>query len=202
MIDKILNWRPSKVYHYIILINVVIFVIGTLFIPDKVYLNDLACYSLLSDKFRIWQPITSMFMHAGIMHLALNMFVLYTLGGVYEKMLGKNKFLILYFAAGIGGFLLSSFFIPLNIPSVGASGAIFGFLGASIILLPNEKFFIVFLPFFGIKAKYLLTAALLIELVLGLVYINSGIGHMCHFGGGLTGILFALYLKSRKNGKR
>src|SRR5699024_1398762 len=75
-----------------------------------------------------WRILTSMFLHIGWAHIAMNMIALYFLGSIVERIYGAKRFLAIYFLAGIGGGL-ASFLFPENI-SAGASGAIFGLFGA------------------------------------------------------------------------
>ncbi|WP_313099743.1 rhomboid family intramembrane serine protease [Epilithonimonas sp.] len=91
----------------IIIINVIFFV-GTFLLQN---LNTdleslLAGYFPLSPNFKSWQIITHMFMHGSILHIAFNMMTLWSFGPVLEQVLGQKKFLILYFASGLGGFAL------------------------------------------------------------------------------------------------
>ena len=83
-----------------------------------------------------WRIITSMFLHYGIIHLAVNMYALYSLGTLLEPVMGTKRFLLLYFFCGIAAGLASLIFLVF-IPSAGASGALFGLfgyqLGAEII---------------------------------------------------------------------
>ena len=83
-----------------------------------------------------WRIITSMFLHYGILHLAVNMYALYQLGTLLEPAMGKTRFLLLYFFCGVAAGLASLVF-HVYIPSAGASGALFGLfgyqLGAEII---------------------------------------------------------------------
>ena len=80
-----------------------------------------------------WRLVTSMFLHGGIVHLLLNGWALYQLAGLFEIWMGWLSLLLVYFASGIAGSLASAL-ITSN-PSVGASGAIFGLLGALIAFL-------------------------------------------------------------------
>lgn len=75
-----------------------------------------------------WRLVASMFLHIGIAHVLLNGYALYQLGGLFESLVGSRWFLAVYFAAGIGGSLASLVFT--RGISAGASGAIFGLLGA------------------------------------------------------------------------
>ena len=154
--------------------------------------------------------LTSMFMHGGIFHLLVNMFVLFSLGGMMEKIIGKKRFLGFYLISGlIAGLLfvfLSYFFggtalgerifgSPL-ISAVGASGAIFAIAGLFMVLTPKLKFMIIFLPFFSLPAY------IMIPLVLfGTWLISSStslpIGNTAHFGGFLCGVFYGLYLRKK-----
>jgi membrane associated rhomboid family serine protease len=178
------------VFHWIIIVNILMFLITMYVLPEWI-VEPMIGFSFMDSKFEIWQPLTSMFLHGGWGHIIINMIIFMTLAGTIENKLGTKKFIILYFSAGLIGYFLQSFFMQDGGGAVGASGAIFGLLGASIFMIPNEKFFIIFFPFIGFKAKYLLSIALALELILGIINIDSGIGHMCHFGGGFTGLLLA-----------
>jgi rhomboid protease GluP len=85
-----------------------------------------------------WRLVTSMFLHGGLMHLALNMWGLRVLGPFVESVLGGTAFLILYFVAGAGASLVS---IAMNFerPSLGASGAIFALLGAHVAFFLRHR---------------------------------------------------------------
>ncbi len=78
--------------------------------------------------------VTAMFLHSGLLHLALNMYALYLLGPPLERALGHGRFLTLYLVAGLGGSVASYTFSPLLTISVGASGAIFGLMAAWIVV--------------------------------------------------------------------
>jgi len=97
----------TPVTRNIIILNVIFFV-GTFLLTNLNINIDglLAGYFPLSPNFRSWQIITHMFMHGSIMHIVFNMLTLYSFGPVLEQVLGQKKFIILYFAAGLGGFAL------------------------------------------------------------------------------------------------
>lgn len=88
----------------LIIINVIIF-IGTYFLGDKA-VEYLAGFYPFSPYFHSWQVITHMFMHGSIMHILFNMLTLYSFGPILEQTLGDKKYLILYFASGLGAFFL------------------------------------------------------------------------------------------------
>ena len=78
---------------------------------------------------QVWLLLTSMFLHSGFIHLALNMLSLYFLGSFVEQAFGKGRFLALYLASGLAGGIAYLYFGSFDEPAVGASGAIFGLLG-------------------------------------------------------------------------
>jgi rhomboid protease GluP len=79
-----------------------------------------------------WRLLTAMFLHGGVMHLGFNLWALYQLGGLFEMMFGSQRFILTWIAAGLIGSITSALFISPGSVSVGASGAIFGILGALI----------------------------------------------------------------------
>ncbi len=88
-----------------------------------------------------WRLVTCMFVHAGLLHIAMNMYCLWYLGMLAEQLFGKTRYLAVYFIAGIGGSLASAIHNP-NIISIGASGAIFGVAGAllGLLLVRRDRF--------------------------------------------------------------
>lgn len=99
-----MNQSITPVTKNIIIINVVMFVLSTYFFQNWQY--TLSAYYPFSPNFHSWQVITHMFMHGGFMHLAFNMITLYSFGPILERVLGQNKFILLYFLCGLGSFLL------------------------------------------------------------------------------------------------
>ncbi len=94
--------------------------------------------------------MTSIFLHASIMHMFFNMLALFFFGPTLERRIGSTNFLMLYFGSGILAGLAQIFMFPLY-PVIGASGAIFGVLGALTILMPDMTVYLYFVP---LKMKY------------------------------------------------
>lgn len=88
---------------HLLIINIIFFV-GSFMVPNSSEL--LALHYFESHKFRIWQPITHMFMHGGLMHIFFNMFALVSFGSALEQFWGGKKFLFFYLSCGIGSMLL------------------------------------------------------------------------------------------------
>ena len=132
---------------------------------------------ILSGEY--WRFVTPIFLHANVMHLLINCYSLYAVGPLVEKMFGRFRFFVVYFTAGIMGNILSFIFSPNA--GVGASGAIFGLLGA--------------LLYFGLEKPALFKATfgynVLIMIFINLAYgfSNSGIDNYAHIGGLIGGFL-------------
>jgi len=135
-----------------------------------------------------WRLVAAMFLHGGFMHLVLNMWALWQIGGIFETLFGSTRFLLTYFISGIAASIVSSILIPAWTPGVGASGAIFGIIGALIIALRrsprwSRK------EWSGALARQLLMWAG-INIVIG--FTMPGIDNGAHIGGFVAGLLLGL----------
>src|SRR5690606_37640073 len=140
---------------------------------------------------RPWGAVTYLFVHSGFIHLAANMIWFYLLGTAVENRLGSRSFLLFYFYCGVGAALVSlmlSFIVPVG-PMIGASGAVFGVSVAFAMLWPDAELMVFPIPV-PIKARTLVLAAAVIELVLAQMPAMSGVAHEAHLGGMLAGWLF------------
>ncbi len=126
-----------------------------------------------------WRFLTPVFLHANILHLFINCYSLYAIGVLVEKIFGRSKFAFVYFAAGISG-NIASFIFSTN-PGVGASGAIFGLLGALLYFGINKP--ALFKSHFG----YNVILTILINLGYG--FSTTGIDNFAHIGGLIGGFL-------------
>lgn len=135
-----------------------------------------------------WRLITSMFLHFGFFHLLMNMFILWALGGLAERLMGRAAFLLLYFATGVFGGLLSLAVHP-QVTAAGASGAIFGITGGLVTYLALKK---APLSFDSIKKEL---KSLGIFLAYNLLYsLRPGVDLMAHAGGLGSGLIIAALL--------
>jgi rhomboid protease GluP len=131
-----------------------------------------------------WRLVTCMFLHGGIIHLAVNMYSLYAVGPVIENFFGKRKYLAIYFISGICASLLSFYMTP--DVSIGASGAIFGVLGACLVLAVKIKN--------RIGKEFLINVIAVIALNLFLGFSIAMVDNFGHIGGLLGGIASSLLL--------
>lgn len=155
----------------------------------------------------LWTLVLHIFVHGNVFHLFINMFVLFSLGGLCEQIVGRKRFLWFYLASGVFAGLLSAVLAGVwgygmwesllgnpEIYMVGASGAIFGIAGLFVMLLPRLRFSIIFLPFFSLPA-YIMVPLVLILTWAASFFANLPIGNVAHLGGFLAGIACGYYLR-------
>ena len=206
----------------LLIINVLVFLAQSVFGKSHPFEaeNLFALHDIHSVYFKPHQLITHMFMHGGAGHLFFNMFALWMFGTVLETQLGSKRFLTFYLLSGLGAALLhlgvlyvemqdvmrvynnlpgemqlELLYSPefkVNIPTVGASGAVFGCLAAFGYLFPNSPIYIYFL--FPMKAKWFVILYAGLELMMA-VQNSAGdtVAHFAHLGGALTGFLIVYF---------
>jgi membrane associated rhomboid family serine protease len=138
---------------------------------------------------RPWGAITYMFLHGDLMHLFVNMLVLFFFGPPLEARWGSTEFIKFYFVCGLGGVALSFLFASAWI--VGASAAIYGLMLAFAMNWPEAPIYI--WGIFPVKAKWLVAVLFAVSLMSAFGGGGGNIAHFAHLGGILTGFL---YLKS------
>ena len=144
-----------------------------------------AAVAVNSEWYRL---LSSVFLHGSWLHLLFNMYVLFVLGPPLERLLGHVRFLALYLIAGFGGAVASFSFSGINTVSVGASGAIFGLMGALVVA--------------GRHMKADITQVLVligINVVIG--FLAPGIDWRAHFGGLVVGAAVAFVFSRAPRGK-
>ena len=154
----------------------------------------LALWPLQSGRFMPWQLFTYSFLHGDMAHLFFNMLGLWMFGSELEHVWGQKRYLQFYAASVIAAALTQMLVTTLlgsTLPTVGASGGLFGLLLAFAMIFPNR----IILLFFVIpmKAKWLVLLYGLLELYQGVYVMNSGVAHFAHLGGMLGGVLMLRY---------
>lgn len=203
-------WRTPATTN-ILIANIVAFLAMQLL--DTLQILELfALFPTGSPFFEWWQPITYMFLHGDFTHLFFNMFALYMFGRQIEIDLGTKRFLIYYFACGVGAALVQLGIAQIDIanlsdpiaylctPTLGASGAIFGLLLAFGMLHPNVMIMLL-IPPIPMKAKWFVLIYGLLELYFIIFSRNDGVAHFAHLGGMFFGWLL-LVLWSRRDRSR
>ena len=218
----------------IIIVNVVMML--ATYLRQSLMIENFALFFPTSPYFKIWQPITYLFMHGDFFHLLFNMYTLVIFGTVLERVWGPKKFLLFYFVTGIGAALVHMGVLwmeytnalgalgmtsadaafkamelaekghamapigfdavqrVLFVPTVGASGAIYGILMGYAMLYPDSIMRLLFPPV-ALKAKWFVLIFAGIELLLGMSTAGTGIAHFAHLGGLIFGFLLLIYWK-------
>jgi membrane associated rhomboid family serine protease len=177
----------TRAVKYLLLINVGVFILEYLWGPGLIRIFGLT--PVLIKKGYIWQLVTYLFLHGGVFHILFNMFALWMFGCEIERSWGSREFLKYYFLTGIGAGLFT-FLLSINsyIPTIGASGAIFGILVAFAVMFPDRLIYLYFI--LPVKAKYLVAFFVLLEFLASFQHTSDGIGHFAHLGGIIIGYLY------------
>ncbi|MFD3156012.1 rhomboid family intramembrane serine protease [Haloimpatiens sp. FM7330] len=187
--------KDVPIITYILIgINVLMYII-TAYLSHNIFNSNIQVLVYLGAKYnpliasgQYYRLVACMFLHGGLMHLVLNMYGLYALGPLIEKIYGKIKYIIIYFTAGIASSYVSYMFS--DSVSIGASGAIFGLLGAALILGFKMK------NIAGKQFKREILSVIFINVIIGLSIPN--IDNFGHFGGLVGGVVSSLLLINLK----
>jgi len=170
--------------------NVAVYVYTALLSGNFVFISDpvLASYgqwNLLVYNGYYWQLVSSMFVHANIVHLGSNMIFLFIFGLRAEELFSTSEYYSIYFASGLSGNLLSLVAGP-ELLSVGASGAIFGVLGADVVFARKA---------FGQP----IIVSLMFAFMFFVLSASAGTNLLAHFGGLVAGLLLGYVLAGTRN---
>jgi len=184
----------------IIVVNVLVFLHQVSLDPYESN-HFIARYAVIPDRFQYSDVITSMFMHGGWMHLIGNMWFLWIYGDNVEDVLGHGKSLVFYLLCGIAAALFHVLMSPYSrVPTLGASGAIAGVMGAYLLEFPHARIItlvpiFVFFTTMEIPAVFMLLYWFAIQIFSGfgsMSYANAargGVAWFAHIGGFLVGML-------------
>jgi len=200
-----MSQHPRFVTYILIGINVAVYVVLVLLsmtvgaglgqlgtIDNNVILNAGGQVNSLVAQGQVWRIFTAMFLHFNLLHIGLNMFSLFLIGGVVEMVFGKWRYLLIYLGSGIVGGIVTFFVVPVDVVSAGASGAIFGVFGAlGVFYIMNRQA----LGRYGAGAITNWLFWLGLNLVFG--FSQPGIGIWDHIGGLVAGMIIALLLMPR-----
>ncbi|NJE10721.1 rhomboid family intramembrane serine protease [Thermococcus sp. MAR1] len=177
--------RYGKATFTLFLINVAVYIVEAILSgnPLSISIGVLARlgqwnYAVINGAW--WQLITAMFVHVGILHIGFNMYFLLMMGRQLEGILGPKRLVMVYLVSGLAGNLLTLLLLPANSASAGASGALFGIVGALILIT-------------GVVGGNM-QAALINAFVLFLINsILPGVNVYAHLGGLLVGMAIGYY---------
>ncbi len=152
------NFKKAKLTLTLIFINIFCFILFNLFLPAIYFYSLVQINSRIIDNSEWWRLFTPMFLHADIMHLFSNMVALLLFGTTVETVYhSKYQYIVIYFVSGLIGNLFSLLLLPLDSISLGASGAIFGLVGAAFISITKEDqsllfFSLIYLGYFIVSS--------------------------------------------------
>jgi membrane associated rhomboid family serine protease len=154
----------------------------------------------------LWTLLTAMFLHGGLFHLLGNMLYLWIFGDNVEDAFGHLWYFGVYIFAGVAGSLLQIMIMPHStIPTIGASGAISGIMGAYFVLFPRARVLTLIPIFFFIRLIYLPAPLLLgFWILLQILYgcgsapgTGGGVAYFAHIGGFVAGVILGLAIRRR-----
>ena len=188
--------RITRIVLALMAVNVLVYLVGWIG-GTSVILQMIEWCGLTPNDVKqghIWQLLTYMFLHADLLHLFFNMFTLWMFGCEIERSWGSREFLKYYAVTGVGAGILTfalslSLHSNTGVPTIGASGAIFGVLVAYALVFPNRLIYLWFI--FPIKAKYLVGCFAIFTFIASFKQPQGGgVAHFAHLGGILIGYLY------------
>lgn len=185
--------RISPTVKYLVIINVLVFIwqfLSRIGGGGYGFITTLGLVpSAVLGKLYFWQLGTYLFLHADFWHLFFNMFALWMFGTELERQWGRRSFSRYFFITGIGAGVLSVLADPgSGIPTIGASGAIYGILLAYGLIFPERHVYLYFL--FPVKVKYFVGVLGVITFMMALSDQGSAVSHIAHLGGMLVGLVY------------
>jgi rhomboid protease GluP len=192
--EKIVDKIPIVTLSLVI-VNVIVFFVAILTDFEKVIYAGASYWGYIFHDLQFYRLLTSMFLHTGITHLTNNVIILILAGNQLEAALGKWKYMLVYFVSGIGSGLVSALYYMFNQQatlSVGASGAIYGVIGAlSAVIIKTRK---------GLNRLLGVQFFVMIAFILYDGFSRTSVDFMAHLGGFLIGLAFGfIFYKTRIN---
>ena len=179
------NIKEARITIFLISVNAFLFLFFSLAFQDEFFFLVQINSKIIYD-FEVWRLLTSIFLHGNPLHLFSNMVSLLIFGAYVELSFSKYQFSIIYLISGLIGSFFSMIFLPLNTISLGASGAVFGLIGASFSILILQRD----------------TPLIFLGLIYVFYFIFSsfapGINYFAHIFGLLGGLLMGYLFKRNK----
>lgn len=212
------TYSTATVTLVLILVNVLIFLFELTLPNEPSYSNSdglslnrlLLTYGIVPDRFHFSALITSMFLHGGFLHVAGNMWFLWVFGKGIEDLLGHARFLLFYLSCGVVAGLAHVLLNPYSpVPTIGASGAIAGVMGAYLIKFPHARIvtlvpIVFFITTLDLPAAFLLLYWFVIQFFsgvgsVGYSQVSKGdVAWFAHVGGFVAGMLFVMVIPARQ----
>ena len=184
-VEKVFKSKFPYVTYLLIAMCIIFYLVPAAFGEYDYVLNAFCIHGPSIRAGQYYRLLTGMFLHADIFHLAFNCYALYVIGKQLESFLGKIKFIIIYLFSGIMGALFSCVFFG-DIPSIGASGAIFGLMGSLLYFGYHYRVYL------GNVMKSQIIPLVIVNLALGFILPN--IDNAAHIGGLIGGGMITMAL--------
>lgn len=184
-VERVFKPKFPTITYAILAINIIIFVIPLLYGQSEAMVAQFCVHGPSIRYGHYYRLFTGLFLHGSIFHLIFNSYALYVIGSQIESFLGKFKFAVIYLAGGIMGSLFSITFNG-NAASIGASGAIFGLMGALVYFGYHYRVYL------GNVIKSQIIPLIVFNLVLG--FVMTGVDNSAHIGGLIGGTLATVAL--------
>jgi membrane associated rhomboid family serine protease len=188
----------------LLFVNIAVFVVQTF--TGAMLIEPFALWPTASPRFpgspsfEVWQLLTYGFLHGSLSHLFFNMLALYMFGGEIERLLGSQHFLVYYLACVVGAAVTQVIVVSgmdqSPVPTVGASGGVFGLLLAFGMAFPRRRIMLLFPPI-PMPAWLFVTLYGMLELYLGVTGSGQGVAHFAHLGGMAAGYALLVYWRGR-----
>ena len=184
-VEKVFKPKYPIITYILILVNVLLYIVPIIYNKQNTVLSNFCIYkdSILGGEY--YRLITGTFLHANLIHLLFNMYALFVLGSQLESFVGKIKFTIIYLFSAVTGSLLSMLFLK-NGVSVGASGAVFGLMGALLYFGLHYRVYL------GSVVRTNILPIIILNLSLG--FMLKGVDNWAHMGGLIGGLLINMAL--------
>lgn len=196
--------RITPVNKALILVNVGIFLVQWLlgdFFTARFALWPPQAAQYGYPSFMPWQLLTYGFLHGGFTHIFFNMFALFMFGSEIENLFGAKRYLIYYLVCVVGAALMHLIVVATSnmppLPTVGASGAVFGLLLAFGMTFPKRMIIMLFPPI-PMPAWLFVTLYGLLEMYLGITQTQQGVAHFAHLGGMATGFVLIRHWRGQR----
>ena len=184
-VEKVFKPKFPTVTYAILAINIIVFLIPLLYGQSEAMVAQFCVHGPSIRYGQYYRLFTGMFLHGSLLHIIFNSYALYVLGSQLESFLGKFKFTIIYLLGGVMGSLFSITFNG-DTASIGASGAIFGLMGALVYFGYHYRVYL------GNVIKSQIIPLIVFNLVLG--FVMSGVDNSAHIGGLIGGSLATVAL--------
>ena len=186
-VERLFKKIDPKITSVLINMNIIIFLLMYVIGSGSTDIGTLLAFGALTEGVvtnnELWRLIASGFLHIGLAHIFFNMYALYIIGPQIENFFGKSRFIFIYLFSIVIGNFMSLVFYPTNTIGAGASGAIFGLLGALLYFGHYNR------VYFGNVIRSRIIPILFINLMIG--FSIPGINNAAHIGGLIGGLLAA-----------